>query len=83
MNDAPVVADQGIFASLDPVALDQACLDAVQRAPGQPNSALKTALAPGADKIVDLYPAVPYLAQLAHAERIGLGERAYELHNLG
>ena len=32
-NDAPLVSDIGIFASSDPVALDQACADAVTRPP--------------------------------------------------
>jgi uncharacterized Fe-S center protein len=82
-NDAPIVSDLGIFASTDPVAVDQACLDALRRAPGLPDTALKKALAPGADKIAELYPEVPYLAQLEHAEKLGLGERAHELVEIG
>ena len=39
-NDMPVVADIGILASKDPVALDQACADLVIAAPGIPGSAL-------------------------------------------
>jgi uncharacterized Fe-S center protein len=79
MNDAPIAPDLGIFASTDPVAIDQACLDALQQAPGLPNSALKHAYAPGADKIADIYPNVPYLPQLEHAEKLGIGTRQYEL----
>jgi uncharacterized protein len=82
MADAPIIADQGIFASLDPVAIDQACLDALQNAPGLPGTALKTALNPGDDKIADIYPKLPYRAQLEHGERIGLGKRDYELTSL-
>ena len=32
-NDAPIVSDVGMFASFDPVALDQACADAVNKMP--------------------------------------------------
>lgn len=84
MSDASIIPDLGIFASTDPVALDQACLDALRQAPGLPNTALSSnALAPGEDKIKDLYPTVPYLKQLEHAEAIGLGRREYELIALG
>lgn len=79
MNDRPIVSDLGIFASTDPVALDQACLDALQQAPGLNDSVLKNALNPGSDKIADLYPKAPYQAQLLHAEQIGLGRRQYRL----
>ena len=34
------MADLGIFASLDPVALDQACVDAVYRSPDPGKAAL-------------------------------------------
>lgn len=79
MNDRPIVPDLGFFASTDPVALDQACLDALQQAPGHADSVLKNALAPGTDKIADVYPKAPYQAQLNHAELIGLGRRKYHL----
>ncbi len=32
-NDLPIVPDVGMFASFDPVALDQACVDAVNKQP--------------------------------------------------
>lgn len=83
MNDAPIVPDQGIFASTDPVALDQACLDAIQQAPGNRQTRLTNAFAAGDDKIRDIYPKVPYLCQLEHAEKIGIGSRAYELVPIG
>lgn len=35
-NDAAVVPDIGMFASFDPVALDKACIDAVNAAPSSP-----------------------------------------------
>ncbi len=36
--DVPVVPHLGVFASLDPVAIDQACVDAARNAPGIPGS---------------------------------------------
>jgi uncharacterized Fe-S center protein len=77
-NDLPVVADLGILASRDPVALDQACVDLVIGSPGVAGSALK-ALAPGADKFKDIYPQVDWPIQLEYAEQLGLGYREYEL----
>jgi len=81
-NDTPVVADIGILASNDPVALDQACADLVVAAPGLPGSALGDELAPGSDKFKTLYPEVDWRLQLAYAEKIGLGSRSYELEKV-
>ena len=39
-NDVPIVPDVGMFASFDPVALDVACADAVNRQPVNPGSIL-------------------------------------------
>ena len=44
-NDAPILPDVGIFASFDPVALDQACVDACLHATPMPNSQLSDNLA--------------------------------------
>jgi hypothetical protein len=79
MQDAPIVADLGVMASLDPVALDQASVDLVNQTPGSATSCLKTAHAPGADKFRDLYPNVDWTIQLKYAEQIGLGSRQYQL----
>ncbi|MBU0629507.1 MAG: DUF362 domain-containing protein [Candidatus Margulisbacteria bacterium] len=65
-NDPPVVPDIGIAASFDPVALDQACVDLVNKAAGN-------------DKFRALWPAVDWGIQLSHAEKIGLGSRKYAL----
>ena len=40
LNDAPIVPDVGMFASFDPIALDQACADAVMAQTPLPGSAL-------------------------------------------
>jgi hypothetical protein len=77
--DAPVVNDIGICASTDPVALDQACADLVNAAPGNANTALQTGHEPGGDKFRGVYPHIDWTVQLAHGEAVGLGSRAYEL----
>ncbi len=77
--DAPLVPDVGILASEDPVALDQASADLVNAQPGHPLSAHAAALPPGEDKFRAAAPAVDWGIQLAYAESVGLGTRAYEL----
>ena len=44
-NDAAILPNIGMFASFDPVALDQACVDACQKAAPMPNSQLSDNLA--------------------------------------
>lgn len=44
-NDAPILPNIGMFASFDPIALDQACADACQKAQPLPNSQMADHLA--------------------------------------
>jgi uncharacterized Fe-S center protein len=81
-SDAPIVADQGILISSDPVAIDQACADLVNAAPGLPGTALTSGHAPGEDKFRGVHPAIDWDIQLAHAEQLGLGSRKYDLVRL-
>lgn len=81
-SDAPIVADLGLAASRDPVALDQACADLVRQAPALPGTALTSGHEPGGDKFRGVYPEIPWEVQLEHAEKIGLGSRSYELVKL-
>ena len=83
-NDAPILPDVGIFASFDPVALDQACVDACLHATPMPNSQLSDNLADPHwhhhhDNFLDSNPNVRLKETLEHAEKIGLGTREYEL----
>lgn len=83
-NDAPILPDVGIFASFDPVALDQACVDACLHATPIPNSQLSDNLADPHwhhhhDNFLDSNPNVRWKETLEHAEKIGLGTREYEL----
>lgn len=78
-SDAPIVPDAGIMASLDPVALDQASLDMVNRQVGLPGSGLETNFAPGQDKLRGVWAEIDHTAQLEYAQEIGLGSREYQL----
>lgn len=83
-NDAPILPDIGMFASFDPVALDQACVDACQQAEPMPNSQLSDNLKKPDwhchhDHFLDSNPNVHWKETLEHAEKIGMGSREYEL----
>ncbi len=65
----PSMQDIGILASLDPVALDQACVDLVYATEG-------------GEMLVNRIEAKNGIHTLEHAEQIGLGIRKYELVNL-
>jgi uncharacterized Fe-S center protein len=64
-----IMPDAGVLASPDPVAIDQATLDLTARRHGE-NLVQRSE--------PELNPAI----QLQHAEKIGLGYRAYELEIL-
>jgi len=82
-NDAPIVPDIGIFASADPVALDQACVDAVNAAVPLANSALTDTGSDvhdiHGDKFALVHPDTAWSAMLDHGAKIGMGTREYEL----
>ncbi len=73
-----MVKDIGMLASRDPVALEQACVDLVNREKVLPGSRLagKRNIE---DKFRALYPDIDWRRQIAYAEEIGLGSREYEL----
>lgn len=81
-NDAPIVPDIGVLASLDPVAIDQASADLVNQAHGFMDSALSGSHAPGEDKFRGVYPGIDWSVQLERASRLGLGSREYALEKL-
>ncbi|MDR1795834.1 MAG: DUF362 domain-containing protein [Clostridiales Family XIII bacterium] len=79
-NDAAIVPDIGMFASFDPVAIDAACIDAVNAAPAIKTSILSDVECDhGCDHFTNIHPATDWRVALDHAEKIGLGHRAYEL----
>ena len=77
-NDAPIVPNVGMFASMDPVALDAACADAVNRQPVLAHTAL-TAQPRLPDYFDTVHPDTNWRVQLTHGEQIGLGTVHYEL----
>ena len=83
-NDAPILPDLGMFASFDPLALDQACADACLKAQPLPGSQLSDNLAKEGfvdhhDHFTNSAPESEWRTCLDHAEKIGLGTRSYEL----
>jgi hypothetical protein len=78
-SDRAIVPSLGILSSTDPVAIDQAAVDLVNGAPGNPVSVLDKAMAPGEDKFRALFPGIDWEHQLKYAEQIGLGTRDYTL----
>lgn len=81
-NDAPIVRDIGVVASTDPVAVDQASVDLVNKEPALPGSCLENKAKAGSDKFRTIYPEVDWEHQLEYAEKIGLGSRKYILQKL-
>lgn len=78
-NDIPIVPDVGMFASFDPVALDMACADAVNRQPVIAGSQLDRMPHVHHDHFTDSAPQTNWKSCLEHAEKIGIGSREYEL----
>lgn len=64
----PEMGDIGIFASLDPVAIDKACYDAVKNSPDEGKAAL-----------IERMDSRHGIHTVEAAERHGLGTQAYEL----
>ena len=86
-NDAPILPDVGMFASFDPLALDQACVDACLKCEPLPNSQLGEHLRDPHfedhhDHFTNSTPESEWQSCLSHAEKIGLGTRSYELIKL-
>ncbi len=69
--EEPCMADIGIAASLDPVALDQASLDLIKHSDD-----------PGRDLFMERVAAQHGEHLLEYAEKLGLGTRDYELEEL-
>lgn len=87
-NDAAVVPDIGMFASFDPVALDKACIDAVNAAPPINTSAGGSGCGCGCgcgcgdkenDHFTRIHPTTDWRGQISHAVKLGLGSAEYEL----
>jgi len=83
-NDVPILPDVGMFASFDPIALDQACVDACLSNDPLPHTfltdnMLEEGFVDHKDHFINSHPDSEYSTCLAHGEKIGLGVREYEL----
>lgn len=77
-SDAAIVPDVGMFASFDPVAIDVASADAVNRQPVNPMSILAER-AGVTDRFNGTHPTTNWRSGPEHAEKIGLGTMDYTL----
>jgi uncharacterized Fe-S center protein len=84
-NDVGIVPDIGMFASFDPVAVDKACIEAVNAATPVEDSAISECkqthkdAAGHPDHLTNIHPATDWRGQITHAEKIGLGTGNYSL----
>lgn len=84
-NDRPIIPDVGMFASFDPVALDQACVDAVNAQTVASGSLLDEIVReqgltrPNGEYFRMMHPDTRWEDGLEHAVKLGLGSREYEL----
>ena len=68
---APCMKDIGILASLDPIAIDQACLDLVYNSKD-----------PGKEKLINRIESLHGVHTIEASEELGSGTREYELINV-
>ncbi|MCI9263331.1 MAG: DUF362 domain-containing protein [Oscillospiraceae bacterium] len=86
-NDVPILPDIGMFASLDPVAMDQACADACMEKEPIPGAQLYRRMKAKdfidhKDHFENCTEGSEWKTCLEHGEKIGLGSREYELVKL-
>ncbi|MHB9094023.1 MAG: DUF362 domain-containing protein [Eubacteriales bacterium] len=84
VSDQSITPDLGILASKDPVAIDQASLDLINKAPGlvYQKSRGYRMLAPDSPKFEEIH-GVDTSYPLQYAEDFGLGLRKYNLEMIG
>lgn len=81
-NGMAIVPDIGFLASFDPVALDKACADLVNKAP-----IIKTSVIghnenhehKNCDKFKMAHPTTEWIVSLEHGEKLNIGTQSYEL----
>ena len=78
-NDTPIIADVGMFASFDPVALDVACADACNRMEPLPGTFLTDRKNRTGDIFNDTHPYTNWRSGVEHAAKLGVGSLEYEL----
>ena len=80
-NDVPIVPNVGMLASFDPIALDRACVDLVQKQPVIPGSRVDQNCrgVPPGDVLGCNQPGTRWQNHFEHAEALGLGSGEYDL----
>jgi len=78
-NDAPIVPNIGMYASFDPVALDMACVDAVNSQEALRDSILSERDRCHNDHFTDVHPETNWKSCIDHAVKLGLGNKEYKL----
>ena len=71
MAEAPCMQDIGILSSLDPIAIDQACLDLVYGSDD-----------PGKNRLIERIEEIHGVHTIEAANKLGFGTREYELINV-
>jgi hypothetical protein len=82
--DVPIVPHLGVFASMDAVAIDMACVDAARNSPGIPGSMAEAVEAHHVgdrkfERSAALFHSQSEVATINTGHAIGLGSRDYEL----
>lgn len=80
-SDAPIVADIGILASDDMVAIDRASIDLINRQPSLRGTAIPDDKLEEADKFGVIHN-LDWTHQFDYAEKIGLGDTDYEIEEI-
>ncbi len=80
-SDASIVADIGILASDDIVAIDRASIDLINRQPSLGGTAIPEGKLGESDKFGALH-GVDWMHQFNYAEQIGLGATEYEIKEI-
>ena len=79
----PIVPAVGMFASADPVALDLACAEAVNRQPVMPNCAITDLqLEHDCDRFHAAHDNTHWQDMIEHGKKLGLGSDEYEIVNI-
>lgn len=79
-SDLPIVPDIGMFASFDPVAIDRACVDAVNRQKPLAGSwVFDQGDASIADNLIAAHPNTDWRPIFQYAKELGLGSDEYDL----
>ena len=83
-NDSPIIPNVGMLASFDPVALDQCCVDLVNKQTPLPGSVLAENIEHAHEDSNHehfhlTHPDAEWETCLEHAVKIGLGSRQYDM----